>query len=96
MAVTYSDAHKDSFWSGGQSSAGASAVKGFSRGAVGTFNFLVDAGREVSDVENYAKIADFVGNTILPGKPLALERWTEEMKAKALQRQGVLVFMVEL
>ena len=88
LAVTYRDAHKDSFWSGGQSSAGASAVKGFSRGAVGTFNFLVDAGREVSDVENYAKIADFVGNTILPGKPLALERWTEEMKAKALQRQG--------
>ena len=88
FAVTYRDAHKDSFWSGEQESLGASAAKGFSRGAVGTFNFLIDAGREVTDLENYAKLTDFVGNKLLPGKPLALERWTEEMKAKALQREG--------
>lgn len=79
---------KDNFWKGGQSRAGESVVKGLSQGGVGALNFVIDAGREMTDLENYAKIADFVGNTVLPGKPLAMERWTEEMKAKALQRNG--------
>ena len=82
------DESKNSFWSGEQDSASASMVKGLGRGAVSAWNFTVDAGREVMDIENYGKIVDFVGNKLLPGQPLAMERWSEEMKAKALKRSG--------
>ena len=82
------EATKNKFWSGDQMNVGQAAVKGLGKGAVSAWNFAIDAGREVMDVENYGKIIDFFGNKVLPGQPLALERWSEEMKAKALKRSG--------
>ena len=82
------EATKDKFWSGDQMNVSQAAVKGIGKGAVSAWNFAIDAGREVMDVENYGKIVDFFGNKVLPGQPLALERWAEEMKAKALKRSG--------
>jgi len=85
-AVTANE--KSNFWLGDQGNVGQSIKKGLGRGAVSALNFAVDAGREIGDIENYAKITDFVGNKLLPGNPLALERWAEEMKSKAIARKG--------
>ena len=86
--VAVTDNAKTNFWMGDQKNVGQSIKKGLGRGTVAALNFVIDAGREIGDVENYAKVFDFTMNKLTPGAAFATERWAEEMKAKAIARKG--------